>query len=140
MQQIWKSHNISVYLNCSGFDPCKYYVMLYFHFDHYSGFEESLFVQKKLCAKGSLLLIGQSKENTGDHISYRKFRIFSLSKAYKFSHSPRYFPVIYSFGTSERQWIEAQVENAKQQAILLTLKSQVTSVEAHIHFDQHSLR
>uniref|UniRef100_A0A1J3J0K6 HAUS augmin-like complex subunit 3 n=2 Tax=Noccaea caerulescens TaxID=107243 RepID=A0A1J3J0K6_NOCCA len=44
------------------------------------------------------------------------------------------------FGTSERQWIEAQVENAKQQAILLTLKSQVTSVEAHIHFDQHSLR
>ncbi|VVB15413.1 unnamed protein product [Arabis nemorensis] len=44
------------------------------------------------------------------------------------------------FGTSERQWIEAQVENAKQQAILLTLKSQVTSVEAHIHFDLHSLR
>jgi HAUS augmin-like complex subunit 3 len=32
------------------------------------------------------------------------------------------------------------VENAKQQAILLTLKSQVTSVEAHIHFDLHSLR
>ncbi|CAA7058912.1 unnamed protein product [Microthlaspi erraticum] len=44
------------------------------------------------------------------------------------------------FGTSERQWIEAQVENAKQQAILLTLKSQVTSLEAHIHFDLHSLR
>ncbi|KAF8105646.1 hypothetical protein N665_0157s0213 [Sinapis alba] len=44
------------------------------------------------------------------------------------------------FGTSERQWIEAQVENAKQQATLLTLKSQVTSVEAHIHFDLHSLR
>ncbi|XP_010547148.1 PREDICTED: AUGMIN subunit 3 isoform X2 [Tarenaya hassleriana] len=44
------------------------------------------------------------------------------------------------FGTSERQWVEAQVENAKQQAILLTLKSQVTSDEAHIHFDLHALR
>lgn len=44
------------------------------------------------------------------------------------------------FGTSERQWIEAQVENAKQQAILTTLKTQVTSDEAHIHLDLHSLR
>ncbi|CAH9074239.1 unnamed protein product [Cuscuta epithymum] len=44
------------------------------------------------------------------------------------------------FGTSERQWIEAQVENAKQQAILTTLKAQVTSDEAHIHLDLHSLR
>ncbi|KAJ7950566.1 AUGMIN subunit 3 [Quillaja saponaria] len=44
------------------------------------------------------------------------------------------------FGTSERQWVEAQVENAKQQAILMTLKSQVSSDEAHIHLDLHSLR
>ncbi|KAK6940446.1 HAUS augmin-like complex subunit 3, N-terminal [Dillenia turbinata] len=44
------------------------------------------------------------------------------------------------FGTSERQWVEAQVENAKQQAILLCLKSQVSSDEAHIHLDLHSLR
>ncbi|KAG9149387.1 hypothetical protein Leryth_003351 [Lithospermum erythrorhizon] len=44
------------------------------------------------------------------------------------------------FGPSERQWVEAQVENAKQQAILMTLKSQVTSDEAHIHLDLHSLR
>ncbi|KAH7547787.1 hypothetical protein JRO89_XS14G0016300 [Xanthoceras sorbifolium] len=44
------------------------------------------------------------------------------------------------FGTSERQWVEAQVENAKQQAILMTLKSQVASDEAHIHLDLHSLR
>ncbi|CAN4098611.1 unnamed protein product [Withania somnifera] len=44
------------------------------------------------------------------------------------------------FGPSERQWIEAQVENAKQQAILTTLKGQVTSDEAHIHLDLHSLR
>lgn len=41
------------------------------------------------------------------------------------------------FGTSERQWVEAQVENAKQQAILAALKSQV---ETHIHLDLHSLR
>lgn len=41
------------------------------------------------------------------------------------------------FGTSERQWVEAQVENAKQQAVLATLKSQV---ETHIHLDLHSLR
>ncbi|XP_052187743.1 AUGMIN subunit 3 [Diospyros lotus] len=44
------------------------------------------------------------------------------------------------FGTSERQWVEAQVENAKQQAILMALKAQVTSDEAHIHLDLHSLR
>ncbi|KAK4419717.1 AUGMIN subunit [Sesamum alatum] len=44
------------------------------------------------------------------------------------------------FGTSERQWVEAQVENAKQQAQLMTLKAQVTSDEAHIHLDLHSLR
>ncbi|KAF4383165.1 hypothetical protein F8388_009196 [Cannabis sativa] len=44
------------------------------------------------------------------------------------------------FGTSERQWVEAQVENAKQQAILISLRSQVTSDEAHIHLDLHSLR
>ncbi|XP_059626267.1 AUGMIN subunit 3 isoform X1 [Cornus florida] len=44
------------------------------------------------------------------------------------------------FGTSERQWVEAQVENSKQQAILMALKSQVTSDEAHIHLDLHSLR
>ncbi|XP_061357228.1 AUGMIN subunit 3-like isoform X1 [Gastrolobium bilobum] len=44
------------------------------------------------------------------------------------------------FGISERQWVEAQVENAKQQAILTTLKSQVSSDEAHIHLDLHSLR
>ncbi|XP_047270161.1 AUGMIN subunit 3 isoform X2 [Capsicum annuum] len=44
------------------------------------------------------------------------------------------------FGPSERQWIEAQVENAKQQAILTALKGQVTSDEAHIHLDLHSLR
>lgn len=44
------------------------------------------------------------------------------------------------FGTSERQWVEAQVENAKQQAVLTSLKSQVTSDEAHIHLDLHSLR
>jgi HAUS augmin-like complex subunit 3 len=44
------------------------------------------------------------------------------------------------FGTSERQWVEAQVENAKQQAVLMALKSQVTSDEAHIHLDLHSLR
>ncbi|CAN1141081.1 AUGMIN subunit 3 [Linum perenne] len=44
------------------------------------------------------------------------------------------------FGTSERQWVEAQVENAKQQAVLVALKSQVASDEAHIHLDLHSLR
>ncbi|XP_020217522.1 AUGMIN subunit 3 isoform X2 [Cajanus cajan] len=44
------------------------------------------------------------------------------------------------FGVSEKQWVEAQVENAKQQAILMTLKSQVSSDEAHIHLDLHSLR
>ncbi|OMP12342.1 HAUS augmin-like complex subunit 3 [Corchorus olitorius] len=47
---------------------------------------------------------------------------------------------VWQFGTSERQWVEAQVENAKQQAILMALKSQISSDEAHIHLDLHSLR
>uniref|UniRef100_A0A7N0VC68 HAUS augmin-like complex subunit 3 N-terminal domain-containing protein n=1 Tax=Kalanchoe fedtschenkoi TaxID=63787 RepID=A0A7N0VC68_KALFE len=44
------------------------------------------------------------------------------------------------FGTSERQWVEAQVENTKQQAVLSTLKAQIASDEARIHLDLHSLR
>lgn len=48
--------------------------------------------------------------------------------------------IVDRFGTSERQWVEAQVKNAKQQAILMTFKAQVTSDEAHIHLDLHSLR
>ncbi|KAK4749061.1 hypothetical protein SAY87_026510 [Trapa incisa] len=44
------------------------------------------------------------------------------------------------FGTSERQWVEAQVENAKQQAVLMALKGQIAADEAHIHLDLHSLR
>ncbi|KAM2511233.1 hypothetical protein PS1_035634 [Malus domestica] len=47
---------------------------------------------------------------------------------------------VHGFGTSERQWVEAQVENAKQQAILMAHKSQVSSDETHIHLDLHSLR
>ncbi|GAB2283461.1 hypothetical protein Dimus_017972 [Dionaea muscipula] len=43
------------------------------------------------------------------------------------------------FRTSEGQWVEAQVETAKQQAILIALKSQVASDEAHIHMDLHTL-
>ncbi|XVE72673.1 hypothetical protein DITRI_Ditri11bG0057600 [Diplodiscus trichospermus] len=43
------------------------------------------------------------------------------------------------FGASERQWVEAQVENAKQQAILMALKSQISSDEVHIHLDLYSL-
>ncbi|KAL3828953.1 hypothetical protein ACJIZ3_017755 [Penstemon smallii] len=49
------------------------------------------------------------------------------------------------FETSERQWVEAQVENAKQQALLMTLEVQLKSVEAlqdqvkaHIHLDLQS--
>ncbi|KAJ4812957.1 HAUS augmin-like complex subunit 3 [Rhynchospora pubera] len=44
------------------------------------------------------------------------------------------------FATSERQWVEAQVENAKQQAVLSTLKSQISSDKVHIHPDINSLR
>ncbi|GJS41362.1 hypothetical protein Tco_0566405 [Tanacetum coccineum] len=49
---------------------------------------------------------------------------------------------ILEFGTSERQCVvgKPNVENAKQQAILLALKGQVNSDEAHIHLDLHSLR
>lgn len=56
------------------------------------------------------------------------------------SHGLRVLQLFDRFGTSERQWVEAQVENARQQAILMTLKSQVASDEAHIHLDLHSLK
>ncbi|KAJ7516089.1 hypothetical protein O6H91_22G042600 [Diphasiastrum complanatum] len=44
------------------------------------------------------------------------------------------------FGISERQWVEAQVENAKQQAVLATAKLQVCADQAHVRSDLHSLR
>nr|ATG71216.1 AUGMIN subunit3 [Callitropsis funebris] len=44
------------------------------------------------------------------------------------------------FGISERQWVEAQVEYAKQQAILAKAKLQVSADEAHVHLDLQSLR
>ncbi|KAJ7518051.1 hypothetical protein O6H91_21G052400 [Diphasiastrum complanatum] len=44
------------------------------------------------------------------------------------------------FGVSERQWVEAQVENAKQQAVLVTVKLQASADQAHVHGDLHSLR
>lgn len=44
------------------------------------------------------------------------------------------------FGISERQWVEARVENAKQQAVLATTKIQAAADEAHVHSDLHFLR
>eukprot|EP00250_Pteridium_aquilinum_P027577 c3524_g1_i1 orf=418-2268(-) len=44
------------------------------------------------------------------------------------------------FGISERQWVEAQVENSKQQGILATAKMQSSADEAHVHSDLHFLR
>ena len=55
------------------------------------------------------------------------------------SHLAKFF-YFYSFGISERQWVEAQVENAKQQAVLATIKMQVSADEAHVHSDLHFLR
>ncbi|KAL3686734.1 hypothetical protein R1sor_013043 [Riccia sorocarpa] len=44
------------------------------------------------------------------------------------------------FGVSERQWVEAQVEYAKEQAILQTAMGQETADQHHIHGDVTSLR
>ncbi|CAA7395246.1 unnamed protein product [Spirodela intermedia] len=44
------------------------------------------------------------------------------------------------FGISEKQLVEAQAENARQQAVLSMLKTQISSDEAHIHRDNHFLR
>ncbi|KAH9302598.1 hypothetical protein KI387_014181, partial [Taxus chinensis] len=44
------------------------------------------------------------------------------------------------FGISERQWVEAQVEYTKQQAVLAKAKLQVSADEAHVHLDLQSLR
>ncbi|KAH9564012.1 hypothetical protein CY35_04G002800 [Sphagnum magellanicum] len=44
------------------------------------------------------------------------------------------------FGVSERQWVEAHVEKAKQQAVLLMAQSQATADQAHVHSDLQTLR
>ncbi|XP_024525026.1 AUGMIN subunit 3 [Selaginella moellendorffii] len=44
------------------------------------------------------------------------------------------------FGISERQWIDAQVEKAKQLAVLATVKLQASADQAYVHSDLHSLR
>ncbi|KAI5059234.1 hypothetical protein GOP47_0025553 [Adiantum capillus-veneris] len=44
------------------------------------------------------------------------------------------------FGISERQWVEAQVENSKQQAVLTAANIQFSADEAHVHSDLHLLR
>ncbi|KAL2628601.1 hypothetical protein R1flu_013287 [Riccia fluitans] len=44
------------------------------------------------------------------------------------------------FGVSERQWVEAQVVNAKEQAILQTVMGQASADQHHIHADVTSLR
>lgn len=50
------------------------------------------------------------------------------------------FQTWWRFGISERKWVEAQVENAKEQAILMTIRSQLKSDGAHIRLDLQSLR
>ncbi|GBG81707.1 hypothetical protein CBR_g32699 [Chara braunii] len=44
------------------------------------------------------------------------------------------------FAASERQWVEGQVERAKQRAILATARSQAAADQAHVHQDMQSLR
>ncbi|EFJ12334.1 hypothetical protein SELMODRAFT_425434 [Selaginella moellendorffii] len=45
-----------------------------------------------------------------------------------------------SFGISERKWIDAQVEKAKQLAVLATAKLQASANQAYVHSDLQSLR
>lgn len=45
-----------------------------------------------------------------------------------------------SFGVSERQWVEAQVDNAKHQAMLATAKLQISTDQTDFHADLYSLR
>ncbi|XP_024356885.1 AUGMIN subunit 3 isoform X2 [Physcomitrium patens] len=44
------------------------------------------------------------------------------------------------FGVSERQWVEAHAEKAKQQALLLTAQLQSSADQAHVHSDLQTLR
>lgn len=44
------------------------------------------------------------------------------------------------FGVSERQWVEAQVDNAKHQAMLATAKLQISTDQTDFHADLYSLR
>lgn len=44
------------------------------------------------------------------------------------------------FGVSERQWVEAHAEKAKQQAVLLAAQLQSSADQAHVHSDLQTLR
>lgn len=52
----------------------------------------------------------------------------------------RLMGLICRFGVSERQWVEAHAEKAKQQALLLTAQMQSSADQAHVHSDLQTLR
>ncbi|KAG8100436.1 hypothetical protein GUJ93_ZPchr0013g34606 [Zizania palustris] len=58
----------------------------------------------------------------------------------KVGGAPRCVLVASSFAKSKRQHIEAQVEYAKEEAILSTLRIQLASQPSHVHQDIHFLR
>ncbi|KAL5197455.1 hypothetical protein ABZP36_000967 [Zizania latifolia] len=77
--------------------------------------------------KGPLQFVAKEDTSRGD---YEKSRHFSVELK----------RVNSIFAKSKRQYIEAQVECAKEEAILSTLRIHLASQPSHVHQDIHSLR
>ncbi|CAD6226471.1 unnamed protein product [Miscanthus lutarioriparius] len=77
--------------------------------------------------KGPLQLVVQDDKLRGDSVNSHHF-VVELSRINSI------------FAKSKRQYIEAQVEHAKEEAILSVLRTQLASQQSYIHLDSHSLR
>ncbi|KAL5657085.1 hypothetical protein ACJX0J_030248, partial [Zea mays] len=77
--------------------------------------------------KGPLQLVVQDDKLRGDPVNSHHF-VVELSRINSI------------FAKSKRQYIEAQVEYAKEEAILSVLRTQLASQQSYIHQDSHSLR
>ncbi|XP_021307830.1 AUGMIN subunit 3 isoform X2 [Sorghum bicolor] len=76
--------------------------------------------------KGPLQLVVQDDKIRGDSVNSNHF-VVELSRINSI------------FAKSKRQYIEAQVEHAKEEAILSVLRTQLASQQSYIHQDSHSL-
>ncbi|XP_024317112.1 AUGMIN subunit 3 isoform X1 [Brachypodium distachyon] len=77
--------------------------------------------------KGALRLVGNEDMSRGDREKPHHF-VVELTRINSI------------FAKSKRQYIEAQVEYAKEEAILSELRAQLASQQSYIHEDIHSLR
>uniref|UniRef100_A0A0D9WWA9 HAUS augmin-like complex subunit 3 N-terminal domain-containing protein n=1 Tax=Leersia perrieri TaxID=77586 RepID=A0A0D9WWA9_9ORYZ len=113
----------------------------------------------KLSATTQELSYYHSEADIGIYLSYSDFQSYIIHNlactkeldrwfSKKFKKGPLQFVAkedisrgdYEKFARSNRQYIDAQAEYAKEQAILSTLRTQLASQQSHVHQDVHSLK